>query len=203
VSRWQRAAECYRQAGAIADAARCYERGGYLRMAADLHLTLDAPVTAAGLFERAGDVAQAAWVLAHVVGETEEARACLARNPVPEGAAADDAQAVVPRLLCLLAATRCDIAAGRQATAAIGALTEVQRALASELPVNDARVREWAIEIAILLDRLDQVALVYAASVRGRRPRAAALWTEWVANRYGTPLVLPGVPATAGRAADG
>jgi hypothetical protein len=201
VSLWQQAADCYREARALGDAARCYERAGFLQRAADLRLELGEPAAAAVLFERSGDAPRAAWVLLDA-GDPQAARACLARNPAPAAAPDGDDRGTVPRLLHGLACARCDVADGLRTTSTLDAIADVQDALAGPSLANDPRLREWAVDLAVLVERLDQVALIFAAAVRGRRPRAAALWATWVGDRYGTPLVLPGEPALAGQHAD-
>jgi hypothetical protein len=201
VTLWEQAAACYAEAQAPEDAARCYQRAGHHRQAAEYYRRCGQSRLAAPLYEQAGDPNEAAWLLAGVVGDPGQARACLARHPVdvpqdPSGWSA-------PVLLHMLASARCDLAEGGTRTAIPGVLDtldEVQRALASNLPVNDVRVRDWAVEIATMLKRFDQVALIFAAAVQGRRMRAVESWQAWSRDHLGMSIVVPRLPSVTAAA---
>lgn len=195
---WEQAATCYVEAGALEDAARCYQRAGHSRQAAEYYRRCGQIRQAAALYEEAGDVNEAAWLLADVVGDPAEARVCLARHPVYRPAERTNWSA--PVLLHMLASARCDLAEAAPRTAIPGVLdtlADVQQALASRAQVNDVRVRDWAVAVATILKRFDQVALVFAAAVRGRRMRAAEAWQEWSRDHLGMPIVIPATPAIA------
>jgi hypothetical protein len=57
------------------------------------------------------------------------------------------------------------------------------------------RVEEWAVMVAEAAYRYDQVALIFAAAVRGRRPGAEHRWAAWSTRVLHTELILP--PAAA------
>ncbi|MER7282448.1 hypothetical protein ABT369_49255 [Dactylosporangium sp. NPDC000244] len=202
MSLWEQAAQCYRDAGAHAEAARCYGRAGLFRQAADLYLEIGDPASAVPMFERATEQHQAGWLLVHVLDRPADARACLARH-TPPPAPAPPAVWSAPILLRQLVEARCDIAERARDTAALATLLNVQEALAGPDPVSDVRVTEWATSVAKGMGRMDQAALVHAAAVRGRRPGARQRFITWAAAEFGTPIVLPPdpEPAVAGRAA--
>lgn len=198
---WEQAAACYAEAGALEDAARCYQQAGHHRQAAEYYRRCGQARLAAPLYEQAGDPNEAAWLLADVVGDPAEARACLARHPVDPPA--DPSGWSAPVLLHMLASARCDLAEGGTRTAIPGVLDtldDVQQALASSSPVNDLRVRDWAVEIATLLKRFDRVALIFAAAVQGRRMWAADSWQAWSRAHLGTPIVIPRLPGVTAAA---
>jgi hypothetical protein len=201
VSLWEQAAACYAEAGALEDAARCYQQAGHHRQAAEYYRRCGQARLAAPLYEQAGDPNEAAWLLADVVGDPAEARACLARHPVDRPA--DPSGWSAPVLLHMLASGRCDLAEGGTRTAIPGVLEildDVQQALVSGAPVNDLRVRDWAVEIATILKRFDQVALIFAAAVRGRRMRAAEAWQAWSHAHFDMAIVVPGLPGVTAAA---
>lgn len=192
---WEQAAQCYAEARALEDAARCYQLAGHHRQAAEYYRRSGQGRLAAPLYEQAGDPNEAAWLLADVVGDPAQARACLDRHPMD--VPADLSGCSAPWLLHRLASARCDLAEGGTRTAIPGVLDtldEVQRALASNLPINDVRVRDWAVEVATLLKRFDQVALIFAAAVVGRRMRAVESWQAWSRTHLGMPIVVPRSP---------
>ncbi|WP_250291567.1 hypothetical protein [Frankia sp. CiP1_Cm_nod1] len=103
-----------------------------------------------------------------------------------------------------LVLARCDVADGLPARRVLPVLADVQAVLA-EPPVAEPlwpvaaaglRVEQWAVALAEAAHRYDQVALVFAAAVRGRRAGAEQRWAEWSLRVLRTELVLPpAVPA--------
>jgi hypothetical protein len=53
----------------------------------------------------------------------------------------------------------------------------------------------WAVALAETVRRYDQVALVFAAAVRGGRRGAAERWARWSQAVLHTELILPTQPA--------
>jgi hypothetical protein len=95
------------------------------------------------------------------------------------------------RLCWRLVQARCDAAEQVAAQRGLQVLGEAQRALAGVRAVETQPVEEWAVSVATAMRRLDQAALIFAASVRGRRPEAVKRWRAWSARALGEELVLP------------
>lgn len=95
------------------------------------------------------------------------------------------------RLLRRLVIARCDAADGLSHAHILPALAEAQSLLSRhEWPV-DRRVEAWGVAVAESASRYDQVALVFAAAVRGRRIGAQARWRDWARRVLHTELTLP------------
>ncbi|WP_322770570.1 hypothetical protein, partial [Frankia sp. Cr1] len=109
-------------------------------------------------------------------------------------------------LLRRLVLARCDVADGLPDRHILPALADVQAMLAGPSvtepawPANSAsrRIEEWAVVLAEAAYRYDQVALVFAAAVRGRRAGAEQRWAEWSARVLHTELTLPSGAVSTG-----
>ena len=232
----QLAAQCYREAGAAADAARCYVEADDPLHALDIFVEKQMFPQAAELYLRCGPVDHAGWLLADRVGDIPAARAIVdqhadltereftaddlnlagqiqeARDRKEEAIDAQDferaaqardlekqllaRQRDVPRkvggtLRWRLVLARCDAAERVAAGRCLRLLGDVQRALAGLSDLDTQPVEEWAVSVATTMRRLDQAALVFAASVRGRRRDAARRWRQWSVQTLGEELVLP------------
>jgi hypothetical protein len=181
---WEAAGDCYQQAGSPAEAARCYREGGLFRRAAGLYRGLDMVPEAAAMYAAAGEPEWGIWLLAHVHGDAAEARRMIGEFP----ATAATALAAVLRDL---AESRCAVAEGAPATAALPALYAAQHFWGGSAAVYDSRVEDWAVTLAEVIGRLDQVALTYAAGVRAGRYGADTRWFDWSARRFGRAVILP------------
>ncbi|MGH3937568.1 MAG: hypothetical protein ACRDTG_02885 [Pseudonocardiaceae bacterium] len=184
-----RAAECYQRLDMSAEAARCYREAGSHRQAAKLHERLGHYSEAAADYARAGLPDLAAWLLVHHAGDSAAARKRLALGwQPPSGAAAIPAVTPLRRRLIL---ARCDVAEGRSPATGLAVLADACTELAKYSPLTDQNIELWAVALAEAMDRDDQVALVFAAAVRGRRPGAAQRWRTWSHQVLHTDLVLP------------
>jgi hypothetical protein len=180
---WEQAAACYEMAGVLAEAARCYESAGAFRRAADLYVHVGQPVDAARAYARGGNLDDAAWLLVHHLDDPGRARALFDESPSGDRG---------PSLLRRIVLGRCDVAEGARQTV-LPLLTDVQEALAGRTAPADQRIEDWSVSIAEALHRYDQVALVFAAAVRGRRWNAAQRWSDWALEHLGTAIVIPDV----------
>ncbi|WP_322749661.1 MULTISPECIES: hypothetical protein [unclassified Frankia] len=203
-----RAATCYLRAGQVAEAARCYRDAGLFPRSAGLYAQLGRHRDAAADYTAAGLVHVAAWTLAHEVGDPAAARALLLSDPAGPAHQAEPAVAAMfDALLRRLVLARCDVADGLPDRHILPVLVDVQAMLAEPTvtepawPAHSAsrRIEEWAVVLAEAAHRYDQVALVFAAAVRGRRTGAEQRWAEWSARVLHTELTLPtgAVPPTA------
>jgi hypothetical protein len=181
----QRAARCYRQAGAKRDAARCFGEAGLNVEAGDLFMTMGHYREAAREYAAGGRVLDAAWLLVDVVGDPRAAREQMARTQW--GIAGSDE----PDLLQRLVMARCEVAEGGERRQILKVLGEAQASLAQPDYWSDPRVEHWAVAVAEAARRYDQAALVFAAAVRGRDPGAVRRWQEWSARTLGVDLQLP------------
>jgi hypothetical protein len=179
-----RAAWCYEAAGAPLEAARCHFAAGAYRQAADRFSRLGLPELAAKAYHAAGMVTEAAWTLVHDAGDVAKARAEL-DSAYSEQIAPDE------RLLRDIVLARCGVADGDPPRPILAVLARAQHWLAGSASGPSVRVEEWAVAVAAAMRRFDQVALVYAAAVRGGRLGAADRWRDWSDRRHHPPLVLP------------
>lgn len=90
-----------------------------------------------------------------------------------------------------LVLARCEIADGAAPHAVLPVIDDACAQLADPNSPYDRFVEEWAVALAELVHRYDQVALVFAASVRGRRPGAADRWTRWASRALEVELTVP------------
>lgn len=173
----ERAADCYRQLGMTDAAARCYRDAGIHRLAGDLFVEMGRFAEAAAEFaHREPD--RAAWLLAHHADDAAGARAML-----PEPSPSDESQQLRARLV----RARCAIAEGAPDTAVLPDL-EAARAALARPAFRDPFLEPWAVGLAEAAGREDQVALVYAAAVRGNRYGAAQRWADWMRATLGAEL---------------
>jgi hypothetical protein len=201
-----RAAACYQRAGALAEAARCYREAGSYRRAADLHERLGRHRDAALDQARAGNRDLAAWLLVQYAGDPAAARDHLAALPTIGPAPAVPAMhqqlaasptispgtaPAVPALRRQLVLARCDVAQGRAPRTALDALAQVCTELARPATLPDQYLEPWSVALAEAIGRPDQVALVFAAAVRGRRPGAEERWRVWMRDVLHADLILP------------
>ncbi len=200
---YEKAASCYYEARLVADAVRCYRLAGAHRRAADLNVSLGEYREAAADYERSGLPELAAWLLVHGAGDPAAARAVLTRLaavPVsePEHPAPGSSPATADSSLRReLVRTRCAIAEGARPTEILPVVNAVCLELADPNAPHDRFSEEWAVALAEHVQRYDQVALVFAASVRGRRYGAAHRWSLWADRVLRTELVIPAVPEPA------
>lgn len=189
------AAACYERLDMTAEAARCYRDAGSHRRAADLYARLGQFREAALDFGRAGQQDLAAWLLVHEAGDPAAARAALAPLPAIGAGGITPPPAVRP-LRQRLVLARCDIAAGVPERTALPVLAEAHTELARPGARYDPYVEPWAVGLAEAIGREDQVALVFAAAVRGNRLGAARRWATWTRAALHVELILP--PAATG-----
>jgi hypothetical protein len=179
-----RAASCYQRLGVLPEAARCYREAGSHRRAAELYERLGRFRDAALDYARADSPDLAAWLLVHHAGDPAGARARLAAVPAPSGGA-------TATLRRRLVTARCDVAEGREPRTALDALGAAQAELARRRAVPDPYLEPWSVGLAESLGRPDQVALLFAAAVRGERFGAEQRWRAWMREALDTELILP------------
>lgn len=187
---YEKAAACYDQAHLAIDAIRCYRLAGFHRRAAELNLARGDHREAARDYERAGMRELAAWLLAHDVGDLEAALAVVGRWRGEPGGL-DPAV----RLRRGIVECRCEVADGSPASVILPVMDDVCASLADPVVPYDRLAEEWAVSLASHARRLDQVALVFAAAVRGQRVAAAQRWKTWSDRVLGMELTIPGGPA--------
>jgi hypothetical protein len=200
---YEKAASCYYEARLVGHAVRCYRLAGAHRRAADLNASLGDYREAAVDYERADLPELAAWLLVHRVCDPDAAVAVLTRlAAVPvapsDGPGPADASAPAgPSLRHRLVLTRCAVASGAPPAAILPVIDATCAELADPGIPHDRFSEEWAVALAEHVQRYDQVALVFAASVRGRRYGAAQRWSQWAARVLQAELIIPAVPEPA------
>ncbi|WIM99411.1 hypothetical protein ACTOB_003062 [Actinoplanes oblitus] len=175
----ENAAQCYEAAKAPAEAARCYYEAGAYRQAAALYTRLDMLREAAAAHAAGGRHEDGAWLLVHRLNDPEQARVMLAKMARERGA---------DPLAANLVLARCRVAEDGDLRAAIPLLATAAAALANRETRADQRIEDWSVALATAAHRYDQAALIFAASVRGRRRRAADRWAAWSQQHLGTGL---------------
>ena len=178
VTYYRRAAVCYEQSQYLLDAARCHRVAGSPLRAAVLHEQIARFDLAADDYRAAGDYETAGWLLVNQLEQPAAARDAVA-----------EAQAC-PRLELVLA--RCDLAEGKPADVIIPAIDQACADLSDHerVPFPHRDLENWAVAVGELAGRLDQVALVFAAAVRGGRAGAADRWAKWALLVHGTRIVI-------------
>lgn len=212
----ERAADCYLRSGLPSEAARCLREAGAYRRSAELWVELGEFMEAATDYVRAGMIDMAVWVTVHGAGDAATARAValvtwgrdvsaltrdgfdstvrMARLRPPQETSVADRAARESSLRMRLALARCDVAEGRSGREPLAAFAAAMDFLESRSLVNDRLVEQWAVATAESMRRYDQVALLFAAAVRGRRGGAAQRWTEWAARVLRSEITLPDLP---------
>jgi hypothetical protein len=196
-----RAAHCYLRAGWAGEAARCYREAGAHRRAAEAWESIGALADAAIDYAAAGRPVRAAWLLVHELGQAEAARDVLAAAPEDEPAppvtssaeaAGSSTNAEATELLGRIVLARCDVADGLDPAGPLAVVDDVMRYLEqSSQAWHVPELQPWTIAVAEAMARLDLVALIFAAAVRGGRFQAAERWNEWSQRVLGVPLQLP------------
>jgi hypothetical protein len=177
---YERAATCYYQARLVSDAVRCYRLAGAYRRAADLNVSLGEFREAAADYEQSGLPELAAWLLVHRAADPAAARAIIAKL--------GDEHAVPLRNRLVLA--RCAIAEDALPTVVLPVLSDTCASLADPATTYDRFTEEWAVIVAGIVQRYDQVALIFAAAVRGGRYGAVRRWAAWTEQTLGTELTV-------------
>ncbi len=181
----ERAASCYNRLGMTAEAARCFRDAGSFRRAADLHTDLGRYRAAAADYVQAGERDLAAWLLVHLAEDPAAARATL--EPLATTGDAPVRRSLRQRLVL----TRCDVATGAPERRVLPVLTDACHYLIKPAVRSDPYIEPWAVGLAEAIRREDQVALVFAAAVRGARPGAERRWAQWSREVLHAELILP------------
>jgi hypothetical protein len=198
------AATCYRRAGHLDDAARCFRGARLYREAAAVWESLGALAEAATDLAAAGRPEHAAWLVAHRLGDPTRARELLAHPPPapsPAGGVGEDQEAAaaasrVRTLLRDLTLARCEVADTGGNEPVPPSVIAVLDAVMDELDQPDRGgldhdLEDRAVELAETIQRPDLAALVFAAALRGARPGVAQRWDAWSQRTFGVALVLP------------
>ncbi|MFI0980880.1 hypothetical protein ACH4SP_28215 [Streptomyces sp. NPDC021093] len=216
----ERAAGCYLRSGLPGEAARCLREAGAYRRSAELWAEMGQFKEAANDYARAGLADVAVWLLVHDAGDTAGARRMSTAPPLrisdfgqeilsfhfwpqmtdvpdPERDPIAEQEARDSSLRMRLALARCDVMDGRPDQEPLAALDAAARFLTFRDLVYDRLVEEWAVATAESMKRYDQVALLFAAAVRGRRSGAAQRWRQWAARVLNSEITLPD-PAPSG-----
>ncbi len=193
------AGRCYERAGQPWDAARCYRESGAYRRSADLFLKLREFREAAEDFAQAGQVEQAAWILVRHCADPAAARALLAAAPVRDHAPTSSGGEGDPsQLRRMVVLARCALAERAPEQEVLAVLSEICDDLARPRRLHDILLENWCVELAETMGRDDQIALIFAAAVRGRRSGARERWGQWSESALSTPLILPQDEISAG-----
>lgn len=193
-----RAAALHDQDGRHQAAAAGYERAEMWSAAARAHAAAAQRdprhyADAARCHEAAGEIAEAAWLLAHHLGQRERALALLATMPEPEtpapGAPRFSREALLPALI----RARCHTATRpREAAALIRHITQAigrRDGFVLDLPLLTR-----AQALAESLHRPDLTAALFAAiSATGHAPLTEA-WAAWARERLGSAEAVPAPP---------
>jgi hypothetical protein len=95
------------------------------------------------------------------------------------------------RLRWLLVISRCDVIDGAPPAGVVRVLQTAQRYLLAWPHPGAEPIERWAVDVAAAIRRFDQVALIFAASVRGGHVGAADRWQQWSSTVLRVELTLP------------
>ena len=172
----------------MAGAAASYEQCEYWMDAARCHRAAGSPLRAAALHERIGRFDLAADDYA-AAGDHE--RRLAARQPAParRRPGCRCSRRGRPRRALVLA--HCDLLEGL-ADPILPAVEQACTDLADpeRVPFPHRDLETWAVAVSEMADRFDQVALVFAACVRGGRRGAADRWADWALRNLDTRLTI-------------
>lgn len=182
------AAELYERAGNAESAARCYRRAGRTADAVRCYHALRRPEDAAACWEDAGDLLQAAFVLALESRSIRQA-SWLATEARPQ----TDGRRLCREIVLALCRDR----QSRGTDQLEDALVDAEELLPGLRPTDRVRAADWAVRAADAVGRHDLAARILAADYRARTPGAAARWRAWALRRLGGTSGLPGHPARA------
>ncbi len=190
------AARCYERANQPAEAARCYRESGAYRRSAELHMRIGDIREAAFDYARSNQVHLAAWLLVHDCADPAAARVVLAREVVKSGADRPGAGAEAGRprpadLRRRVVTARCALAEGEPEAQVIIMLSQVYDDFRVPRRNHDVLLETWCVDIAEVMRRDDQVQLIFAAAVQGRRGGARERWLDWGERKLGMVLILP------------
>lgn len=197
---YEKAASCYYEARLVPDAIRCYRLAGAHRRAADLNISRGAYREAAEDYERSGLPEHAGWVFVHLAHDPVAARVAVTRLtlvPSPERGPDGAARREPPEGTSLrqqLVLAYCDVSEGAPAASILPVIEAVCEELADPDGDRDRFVEEWAISLAEHVHRYDQVALVFAAAMRGRRYGAEQRWVQWAHRVMDMEVTIPVLP---------
>ncbi|WP_433372103.1 hypothetical protein ACQPZX_48790 [Actinoplanes sp. CA-142083] len=195
---WNQAAHCYELDGQLEEAGRCYANARQFRQAARVFRAAGNVRATAAMESRAERYTVAAWIYVHELGDVDAARTSLQADPLSLTPTAGTELLLGRRLV----EVRCDLAAGAPAETALPVLADLQNYLATEQPpIRALHVEDWGIAIAEAANRFDQVALTFAAALRGGDPAAGERWRRWAQDRYGQRIVIPQATPAATREA--
>lgn len=145
-----------------------------------------------GQLKRAA-IGEADWPTGYAAREFErllvqERDARLAER---QGGGSRSQLAPVHALALRLVEARCDAADGAREERILPVLTQAQALLADPGMPWMPCAETWAVTVAAVIRRYDQVSLTFAAAVRGERPGAATRWRDWSAQVLKANVAMP------------
>ncbi|WP_405923573.1 hypothetical protein [Streptomyces sp. NBC_00035] len=186
---YARAGQAYEQAGLPLEAARCYGAAGEHRRAADLLVRMGEYSAAVEEYRRAEQLDVAAWILVHHLADPVAARFVIERHGDQPTTAWRVLHGSALRISLVMA--RCNLAEGGGPRDVLPVLGAASDSLENPDYAYDPFVEQWAVAIAEYAGRFDQVALLFAASVRGHRLGSTQRWQEWSRRVLGMELSIP------------
>ena len=142
----------------------------------------------------------AGWVYVHLANDPAAARTAVTRlTLVPDpGREQDNGPGDEPSagtsMRQRLVLARCDVAEGAPPASILPVFDAVCTEIADPDGDRDRFVEEWAVSLAEHVQRYDQVALVFAAAVRGRRYGAEQRWIQWADRVMDMEVIIPALP---------
>jgi len=178
---YHQAAQTYEQQGNWSKAAQCYEQQGNWKKAAQCYLMCEQAEAAAECWQKAGETLQAAWIWADKLQQIYQTKAQLS-NFI--------AQTEIQVLEIELITARCEASLGKKRESAV-ILREQLNQLLKLLTPSQRHLYEWALRIATVLTRPDLTALIYATAYRAKMPNACQEWEIWAIITLGNATGIP------------
>ncbi|MEH2368491.1 SUMF1/EgtB/PvdO family nonheme iron enzyme [Nostoc sp.] len=175
---YQQAAESYEQLSNWSKAAHCYQQTQNWSNAARCYLMCKQPQAAADCWLQAGELLKASWIWADNLQQTYRVQAELS-NFVAE----TETEALEIELIT----ARCEASSGKKAESAI----RLKEQLEPLLKQPQKHLYEWALKIASILTRPDLTALIYATAYRAKIPNACQKWEQWAITTLGDATGIP------------
>ncbi|MEH2368495.1 SUMF1/EgtB/PvdO family nonheme iron enzyme [Nostoc sp.] len=178
IGEYQQAAESYEQLSNWSKAAHCYQQTQNWSNAARCYLMCKQPQAAADCWLQARETLKASWIWADNLQQTYRVQAELS-NFVAE----TETEALEIELIT----ARCEASSGKKAESAI----RLKEQLEPLLKQPQKHLYEWALKIASTLTRPDLTALIYATAYRAKIPNVCQEWEEWAICTLGDATGIP------------
>ncbi|MEH2368496.1 SUMF1/EgtB/PvdO family nonheme iron enzyme [Nostoc sp.] len=181
IGEYKQAAESYEQLSNWSKAAHCYQQTQNWSNAARCYLMCEQPQAAADCWLQAGEPLKALWIWADNLQQVYRVQAELS-NFV--------AQTQIQALERQLIIARCQASSSQKKESAL-ILKEQLNPLLKLLTPTQQHLYQWALKIAEVLTRPDLTALIYATAYKAKMPNICQQWEQWAIATLGDATGVP------------